>query len=847
LLAAVLATVSTRPCRSDVTTLSGADYANECRNNGVPTPPDWGDSRWISRGLQNTVFISAGLQAEVFTYSSALPEGMCIALPRYDSTNSIRLLGIICLGKVSGKACFWDNQTGGAQFFPQKGDAVPFSRFGGGADLTNSNAGVCTSCHAGENPYIIHPGTPLGSLRGLGLPTFPDQWYRPIVRSGWPQNAGPQATSGACTSCHTLGGQGGRFPKLSTAIDGYCGTILPRAISRTMPPGNPGDPGYAMHAAALQAMCNSSPSPLLRVDNTLIDFGDVELGFSFAKALVVHNDGDAGLTFSVAGTSPINGAVWPEVTTVSNATIAPGDPAMTLRDVFQPQATGPQTIQLQLSSAALPSPQPITLTGRGISPIPLDTTLVMDRSGSMRDPVGDRRKIDVLQVAANLYSDLLRDDVGGSGTGDKLGFVRYNQASDTYMTLDFINPSKRTEVQNKLSAAAIADIARLAPSGETGIGGGMQTGAAMMLGIPASRKQALVVLTDGIENRLPYIADVKDAIRAANPNLRMYSIGLGTNVEATKLQGITNVGNGYHQVSDNLAGVSLFDLETFYFKIFVNASGMDLVVDPTHVVNLADPNPVVVDTARIVTSDRSVTFLVLDDAALRNFYDLEFLSPRGDVIRPGVSIGGIPIQESQRHTYKVYRIIFPDVAMKDSYVGDWVLRLKPNGKWSRDNVKRAMAESNIHYSTFVDPFDAVVPIGFGAAVASDYKLNVALSPDRYLPGADVLMTAALTDRGWPAPDGRVDVTVTSPGGVTRQVSLYDNGTHGDIDAGDGTWTNHFVQTVQPNVYKFLFKSSGRNDRGELTPREATRYVTLKEPEPTPCHVCGNECPACAPQ
>ena len=36
----------------------------------------------------------------------------------------------------------------------------------------------------------------------------------------------------------------------------------------------------------------------------IIDYGEVELGFAFAKAVVVHNDGDAALTVSVEVTTP---------------------------------------------------------------------------------------------------------------------------------------------------------------------------------------------------------------------------------------------------------------------------------------------------------------------------------------------------------------------------------------------------------------------------------------------------------------------------------------------------------------------------------------------------------------
>ena len=246
------------------TTAGGEAYRTLCRTNGVPVPPDWGTSSWIARGVLTDEFISAGLQAEVFTFQSASPEGMCIALPRFDG-DSIRLLGVICLGKASGKACFWDNQSGGAQFFPRRGEVVPFNRFGGGADLVDGVGGICTECHAGENPYIIHPGTALGLPALAGLPLFPDRWHEPLVKPGWPENPGPLSSPGSCAACHADGGTGGRFPELSTLLPGFCGTILPQAIARTMPPGAPGSLAGDPHPIALRAMCADPPRP--RVDH----------------------------------------------------------------------------------------------------------------------------------------------------------------------------------------------------------------------------------------------------------------------------------------------------------------------------------------------------------------------------------------------------------------------------------------------------------------------------------------------------------------------------------------------------------------------------------------------------
>jgi hypothetical protein len=82
------------------------------------------------------------------------------------------------------------------------------------------------------------------------------------------------------------------------------------------------------------------------------------------------------------------------------------------------------------------------------------------------------------------------------------------------------------------------------------------------------------------------------------------------------------------------------------------------------------------------------------------------------------------------------------------------------------------------------------------------------------------------------------VEVTSEGGPTHNVTLYDDGTHGDQTAGDATFSNHFTQTATPNVYRFLYRSVGYNDRGEVGQREATRYLTLMQPEkPPPSRPC----------
>jgi hypothetical protein len=383
---------------------------------------------------------------------------------------------------------------------------------------------------------------------------------------------------------------------------------------------------------------------------------------------------------------------------------------------------------------------------------------------------------------------------------------------------------------------------------------------------PTERKQTMILLTDGLENEDPRVGTVLPTINADHPNLKIYSIGLGRTspppeVSPTTLQAITNVTNGYHQVSADLSGVNRFQLESFYFKIFANATGMSLVVDPTTPVQVNGTTPVIVNRARIVSSDRSVTFMVLDDPTLRGFYDLQIVTPSGQVVTPATTDGGIAVQRQRRYNYDLYKVIFPDETLAAGYVGEWLLRLVPNGRWSDGTVRTALdcspqigfhapvpptlppfafgfaAQSlrkpdtpcrRLEQRTDpINPFQGLVPVGFGAAVNSDFRMDVRVQPSHFLPTADVRLTATLIDRRAPSLDGEIFVDVTTPGNnLLAGIRLFDDGTHGDDVAGDGTWTTHFIQTAESGSYRFFFHALGRNGRGEVAPREETRYLTL---------------------
>lgn len=310
----------------------GQAYINECAAAGVPIPPTInqmdpnGTAGWKSQGFipKNRQFI-VRTPAEVRTFET--PTGMCIALPRYsdDTMTEVSLDGVICLSKTTSKTCFWDNQKGGQTFSFPSGQRIPIGlpdaaidpamRYqGGGAELTDPDAGMCTDCHAGENPYIIHPevelrpGYKMRQLRN-DLPMVAPNRYDPIVLASWPQNAlshSPTFVPGECSGCHVQGASSaGRFPHLSNEILGYCNTVLRGAVEGLggVPSVPPTMPQFAEGSAVgvqavndFRAMCNTDPSadPSGRGDPHLTTVNGINYDFQSAGEFVALRNSSNG-------------------------------------------------------------------------------------------------------------------------------------------------------------------------------------------------------------------------------------------------------------------------------------------------------------------------------------------------------------------------------------------------------------------------------------------------------------------------------------------------------------------------------------------------------------------------
>jgi hypothetical protein len=249
-----------------LTNAGGEAYRQGCREAGVPIPPPMFGPGWRFLGIFDNEFLSENRQAELWIHEA--PEGVCLALPRYfvtggAPTDDIELFGIICLGIDTSKVCFFDNPNG--TYF-RRDVPVDINQFVGGVDLVLNGQGTCSDCHAGENPYVIHPLKP--AFAAIGRSLMPLAWPDPLVDASWPQNPGPTAlldavsSTQSCAACHRVG-NAGRFPDVSTDLPGYCrvvlGTATGTSAKRTMPlGGNRAD--YINHINALMDSCQFPPT-----------------------------------------------------------------------------------------------------------------------------------------------------------------------------------------------------------------------------------------------------------------------------------------------------------------------------------------------------------------------------------------------------------------------------------------------------------------------------------------------------------------------------------------------------------------------------------------------------------
>ena len=297
----------------------------------------------------------------------------------------------------------------------------------------------------------------------------------------------------------------------------------------------------------------------------------------------------------------------------------------------------------------LPAPPP---------PVERDVMLVFDRSGSMSlDDGTGRTKLDAARDAVSLFVQLVR-----AGTGNHLGFVSFStQASDP---VDFTLATVTDDTKEDLIGPPpfiTGELDDLVADGFTSIGDGLEAARDQFTG-PVTNPRAILLMTDGLENREPLIEGVTDSL----DGITVHAIGFGTE---SSLNGdlLTALATSHDGLYTRAGGA--LELEKFFSSAFGNIFEAGILFDPEF--NLpadqpGDPIPFNVCGEESITAvagwDRTDASLIL-----------EFTSPGGAIIR-GTTAGA---ESSSGRTWTFVRLTLPFGGERD---GAWSVRVvRPTG------------------------------------------------------------------------------------------------------------------------------------------------------------------------
>jgi hypothetical protein len=206
--------------------------------------------------------------------------------------------------------------------------------------------------------------------------------------------------------------------------------------------------------------------------------------------------------------------------------------------------------------------------------------LALDQSGSMAWAAGTSgsTRLQVLQDAASLFASLIQRNNG-------LGIIRFDH--DAYPPDD---PTYGAMPITKVLSDDFSDGARLAAlgaigahsaHGDTSVGDGLEMARNQLVAVPPAEydEKALLVLTDGLENRPQWIADVSGLI-----DDRTYAVGLGNEAQVNTyaLSAVSGSTGGYLLLS-GLLSASLddqFRLRKFFLQILAGVTKTSIVKDP---------------------------------------------------------------------------------------------------------------------------------------------------------------------------------------------------------------------------------------------------------------------------
>lgn len=191
----------------------------------------------------------------------------------------------------------------------------------------------------------------------------------------------------------------------------------------------------------------------------------------------------------------------------------------------------------------------------------------------------------------------------------------------------------------------------------------------------------------------------------------------------------------------------------------------------------------------ITSAEFSINFPVGDLA-------LTLQDPSGRLINPDSAQIDSNISYSSLPTFQLYSISSPTP-------GEWTMII--NGSSGQQYLAQVIAETYL-------------------------SINMFLDKDQYKRGDSIIVLVGVSNGTDSITGANLTVNVSTPTG-TDQMTLYDDGAHGDGLSDDGIYSNYFTLTQDEGSYTFYAKATG-SVQGEVFTREGEEKsitIVFKQP------------------
>jgi hypothetical protein len=415
----------------------------------------------------------------------------------------------------------------------------------------------------------------------------------------------------------------------------------------------------------------------------------------------------------------------------------------------------------------------------------------------MNDPAGTvgATRIEVLREAATRFVQVVQANNG-------VGIVRFDHDAYPGISVTRINSDSIFDPGRGTILAAVQSHTPN-PAGWTSIGDGVSLARTTLNPVTGYDHKAIIVFTDGLENRPAYIADIMSSI-----DNRTFAIGLGseTQVSTAALNALTNGTGGYLLLTGQLTANidDYFRLTKYFLQILAGVTNNNIVIDP---MGFVAPGMKLRLPFLLNEADIDSTAILLTDLPAASFL-LE--SPDGDIMDPSIAA-------SLGNTYAVgtnmsyYRFTLPVAlgAGAGAHAGKWHAILEVDDKL----FKKYLSQLENQPEAYRRAVAHGIRYSFNVQTYSNLRMEARLSQSSMLPGATIKLRANLTEYSLPV-EHRAEVwaELLLPDNTNLVLPLT------EVDP--GAFEASTIASMQ-GIYRFRVMASGITFRGAPFTREQT--------------------------